>query len=77
MANIIKLYETGPWGPLEEQMASDMMELGYNPHDKNDVDEYFMDVEGEADGPISSDIKLFGKPAKVSIDLFPAENDNE
>ena len=77
MSNIVKLYETGPWGPLEEQMAEDMMEYDYNPHDKNHVDEYFKDLEGEANGPIYWDMQLFGKPVRVTLDLLYAENENE
>ena len=77
MTNVVKLYETGPWGPLEEQMAEDMMDYGYNPHDKNDVDEYFKDLEGEADGPITWDIELFGKTVRVTLDLLYEENEDQ
>ena len=77
MTNVVKLYETGPWGPLEEQMAEDMMDYGYDPHDKNDVDEYFKDLEGEANGPIYWDMQLFGKLVRVTLDLLYEENEEE
>ena len=77
MSNVVKLYETGPWGPLEEQMAEDMMDYGYDPHDKNDVDEYFKDLEGEANGPIYWDMQLFGKLVRVTLDLLYEENEEE
>ena len=77
MSNVVKLYETGPWGPLEEAMAPNMMEYDYDPHDKNQVDEYFKDLEGEANGPICWDIQLFGKPVRVTLDFFYAEDKEE
>jgi len=77
MSNVVKLYETGPWGPLEEDWAKEMIELGYNPHDRNDIDEFFMDLEGEADGPVEMLTQIFGKTVMVSVDLFYAENENE
>ena len=77
MTNVVKLYETGPWGPLEEQMVEDMMDYGYNPHDKNDIDEYFKDIEGEAHGPIKWDTRVFGKTVRVTLDLLYEENEDQ
>ena len=69
--NIVKLYETGPWSILESTMAEDMMEYDYNPHCKEDVLNYFRDVEGEANGTIQEMVTLFNLPVKVTLDFFP------
>ncbi len=71
--NIIKLYETGWWSPLEEEMASDMLRFGYNPHDKEEVIEYFLDIESEANGVVEQTISLFNLPVKISFTLLPEE----
>ena len=68
--NIIKLYETGPWNPREESMAKEMMEEGYNPHCKQDVLEYFKEIEDNY-GKISEMITLFNLPVEVTWDFFP------
>ena len=69
--NIVKLYETGPWSILESTIAEDMMEYDYNPHCKEDVLNYFRDVEGEANGTIQGMVTLFNLPVKVTLDFFP------
>ena len=69
--NIVKLYETGPWNELESTMAQNMIEFNYNPHCKEDVLNYLMDVEGEADGTIQEMITLFNLPVKITLDFFP------
>ena len=68
--NIIKLNETGPWNPREEDMAKEMMEEGYNPHCKQDVLEYFKEIQDKY-GKISEMITLFNLPVEVTWDFFP------
>jgi hypothetical protein len=73
--NIIKLYETGPWNPREEDMAKEMMEEGYNPHCKQDVLEYFKEIQDKY-GKISEMITLFNLPVEVTWDFFPKGDQN-
>ena len=54
----------------EEDMAKEMMEEGYNPHCKQDVLEYFKEIQDKY-GKISEMITLFNLPVEVTWDFFP------